>query len=96
VYIETHLDQKISLEHLARMAMQDKYSFAKKFRVVTSMSPMNYVLMKRAFAAKNLIEANSVLIDVAYQLGFYDPAHFSRTFKRFLGMSPRQYQRTLQ
>ena len=31
---------------------------------------------------------------VAYSLGFYDEYHFSNRFKRFMGLSPRDYKRT--
>jgi AraC-like DNA-binding protein len=35
---------------------------------------------------------NQSLSEIAFDLGFYDQAHFTRTFKRFAGMTPKEYQ----
>ena len=40
-----------------------------------------------------LQDKNNKLIDVAYDLGYSDPAHFSRAFKRWAGISPREFRR---
>lgn len=40
-----------------------------------------------------LKDKNNKLIDVAYDLGYSDPAHFSRAFKRWAGISPREFRR---
>lgn len=94
-YIENNIQSKFSLEELARMANINKYGFAKKFKAATGMSPMNYILMKKIFSSKKLITADSELTTIAYDYNFTDLAHFSKTFKRFVGISPKKYQETL-
>ncbi len=39
-----------------------------------------------------LKDKNNKLIDIAYDLGYSDPAHFSRAFKRWAGVSPREFR----
>ena len=40
-----------------------------------------------------LQDKNNKLIDIAYDLGYSDPSHFSRAFKRWAGISPREFRR---
>ncbi|MEO1714300.1 MAG: helix-turn-helix domain-containing protein [Bacteroidota bacterium] len=52
--------------------------------------------MQKVFAAKNQIDPSTKLCELAYQFDFTDSAHFSRQFKRFVGVSPRTYKKQLQ
>jgi len=46
--------------------------------------------------AKKLLEnANARIIDVASAVGFDDPAHFARMFRRVGGLSPREFRNNL-
>lgn len=91
-HIESNIQEKFSLEGLAKMANINKFGFAKKFKVSTGMTPMNYILMKKVFSSKKLINSNSELTEIAYQYSFTDMAHFSKTFKRFIGISPKEFR----
>jgi len=94
-YIEKHIYDKFCLNQLSKMANINKYGFAKKFKVSTGMTPMNYILMRKIFSSKRLINPSSELTEIAYQYNFTDMAHFSKTFKRFVGISPKKYQKTI-
>jgi len=95
LHIEKHIQEKFNLTELAKMAMINKYGFAKKFKSSTGMTPMNYILMKKIFSAKSLIKANSDLTKIAHQYNFSDLAHFSKTFKRYIGISPNSFKESL-
>jgi AraC-like DNA-binding protein len=43
-------------------------------------------------AAEMLINSNLKIIDIAYNLGYQDPSHFSRAFRRISGVSPRDFR----
>ncbi|MEL6673906.1 MAG: AraC family transcriptional regulator [Bacteroidota bacterium] len=94
-FIDGNLEGKITIEMLAHFMGMNKFNFAKGFRTRFGMSPINFVLMKKIFAAKALINPHTNLTELAYQFDFADQAHFSRTFKRFIGISPRQFRATL-
>lgn len=94
-YIENNIYDEFCLDKLSKMANINKFGFVKKFKVSTGMTPMNYILMKKIFSCKNSIDPNSVLTEIAYQYNFTDMAHFSKTFKRYIGVSPKMYQENL-
>jgi AraC-like DNA-binding protein len=94
-YIEKHIYDKFSLDNLSEQANINKFGFSKKFKALTGMTPMNYVLMRKIFSSKALIKSNIELTEVAYQYNFTDIAHFSKTFKRFIGISPKRYKESI-
>ena len=58
------------------------------------MSIMNYLVRARLDEAKRLLASPGTSVaQVAEQVGFDDPAHFSRSFKRAEGISPSDYRR---
>ncbi|GAA4108177.1 hypothetical protein GCM10022393_04000 [Aquimarina addita] len=91
-YIEDHIYDKFCLDKLSKMANINKFGFSKKFKTSTGMTPMNYILMKKIFSSKKIIVQDSNLTDIAYQYNFTDMAHFSKTFKRYVGLSPKKFQ----
>lgn len=94
-YIENNIYDKFCLDELSKIANINKYGFVKKFKASTGITPMNYILMKKIFSCKALIDPNSELTELAYRYGFSDLAHFSKTFKRYVGISPKKYQENI-
>lgn len=94
-FIDYHIKERFTVNQLANLASQNKFGFIKKFKSYTGMSPMNYVIMKKVFSAKSLITKDINLSEVAYDYNFTDLAHFSKTFKRYIGISPSKYKLNL-
>jgi AraC-like DNA-binding protein len=94
-FIDNNITNKFSLDELSKIANINKYGFAKKFKASTGMSPMNYILMKKIFSSKKLITQNSELTQIAFDFQFSDMAHFSKTFKRYIGISPKTFQKSI-
>jgi AraC-like DNA-binding protein len=62
----------------------------------TGFSYTTIIDQARYLNAESLLEDPKVkLIDVAYQLGYSDPAHFTRAFRRWSGVSPKQYRKDI-
>ncbi len=95
LYIENEIHSKFNLDELSRMANINKFGFSRKFKILTGMSPMNYILMRKVFSCKNIIDKDSELTEIAFQYNFADMAHFSKTFKRYIGISPKAYKESL-
>lgn len=91
-FIDENIQSKFNLDDLSKVVHLNKFGFAKKFKASTGMTPMNYILMKKIFSSKKLITPNSDLTQIAFDYEFSDLSHFSNTFKRYVGVSPKEYQ----
>ena len=93
IHIQTHLDDDLSLEHLAGMAAVSPYHFHRLFRATTGETLKRYTqrlrLERAAFDLK--ITSNSIL-DVALNSGFRNHETFSRAFRRQFGLTPFSYR----
>ncbi|MDA3730740.1 AraC family transcriptional regulator [Niameybacter massiliensis] len=96
-YIEQHLDENITLEHLAQIANLSEGRFKTKFRQDIGMPPREYILREKIKRAKELLEDDVLSItDISYMLSFSSSQYFSTVFKRFTSISPLEYRLNLQ
>ena len=90
-------DNLLNLKSLAQIAEQcniDDAYLCRLFRRFEHQSPYKYLMRLKMNAAAELLKQPGVLVkEVAYQLGFKDPFHFSRSFKNVFGISPESFNR---
>lgn len=95
-YIETHLNEVIFLDELACEAGFSKYHFSRIFQSIVKETLAHYVNRIRMEQALFLLahRQDKNMTDIAYEMGFTDSAIFSRAFKNYYGISPREYRST--
>ena len=92
-YIERNYASPITLDELAGVANFSKSHLCRKFKDVTHMGVVNYILQLRIDKAKELLlESNRYVFEISQQVGFNDTSYFNRTFKRITGYTPNEYQ----
>jgi len=92
-HIDEHVAADISLTQLATVAGMSAHYFAELFRLSTGHPPYRYVLIRKIERAKqSLRHREHSVLDAALEAGFRSPSHFARTFRRFVGVSPSQFQ----
>jgi AraC-like DNA-binding protein len=92
-WIDEHLAQPTSREALARIAGLSPSRFHELFLAVMRESPMAYLQRRRVQRAQQLLVGGGPSVgEVAAAVGFADPFHFSRVFKRVTGQSPNRYR----
>jgi AraC family transcriptional regulator len=68
--------------------------FLRTFRASTGYSPHQWLMRLRTEQAKILLQkASNSLIDIALNCGFSSHGHFSNTFRKIVGVTPREYRR---
>jgi AraC family transcriptional regulator len=91
-HVEANLGERMSLDQLAALAGMSRYHFARQFRISTGQSPMGYVRLARIERATAILRERTMTIArVAVSLGFADQSHFTRTFGRFIGVTPKSF-----
>jgi AraC family transcriptional regulator, arabinose operon regulatory protein len=92
-YMKLHLDRTFTLQELAEQAGLSASHYSAVFRRKTQNSPINFFMFLKVQKACQLLENTSFRVkEIAQQVGFEDPYHFSRVFSQFIGLSPRQFR----
>jgi AraC-like DNA-binding protein/quercetin dioxygenase-like cupin family protein len=89
MYLEQHLDRRITLQELSSVFHLDKSYISRCFHKVYNTSPIHCHLLLRISRAKNMIiYTNLSLSDIAEQNGFASLQDFSRAFRRLENVAP--------
>ena len=92
IYVEKHLTEQLSLDKMAEEAQLSKYQLIRHFQNAQDITPWKYVVSRRIEKAKELLREGRSPGQVAVETGFYDQAHFSKSFKEETGQTPKEYQ----
>ncbi|RKN79185.1 response regulator transcription factor [Paenibacillus ginsengarvi] len=92
-YIDSRLSQDISLEQVAAMVGLTPTYFSALFKKMTNETFVKYRIHKRMERAKELLAVPHIrIVDVAAEVGYDDYPHFTKTFKKIVGISPSDYR----
>ncbi len=91
-YIESHLDQRLSLSDMAERFYVSESTVSHVFRNKMGTSFHRLVTQRRLVAAKGLIIRGISLEEVAVRVGFGDYSTFYRAFRTEYGITPRQFR----
>ena len=92
-HIRTHLNQELTRESLAAMVYLTPDYLSHLFKWETGFSLTNYIIYERIEEAKRLLAGSDMSIsDIAIRCGFQSISYFSKQFKRFTGMTPREFR----
>lgn len=91
-FTDANLDKRLTLGNLAGVLHMSPWHFARCFKHATGKTPLQHVTERRMQLALALLSSASMPVtEVALEVGFSDPSHFSRSFKKHFGASPVAY-----
>ena len=94
-YISTHYTRAFTLEDVAGAANLSPSRLAGLFREQCGLSVLGYRdELRMSHAARLLNDSALGIAGIGAAVGYPDPAYFSRTFSRHVGISPRNYRRS--
>jgi transcriptional regulator GlxA family with amidase domain len=89
--MESNFVELITLDDLSKLSSLNKYTLLRNFTKQRGVTPYQYLETIRIGEAKKLLEKGIDSLDAAMQTGFVDQSHFTKFFKKIIGLTPRQY-----
>lgn len=90
-YIETNLDRPVRLDEIADTVRISPFYLNRIFREGIGIPPYTYLVQTRIKKSLELLLQTNSISEATHYLGFADQSHFSRFFKRNIGITPGQY-----
>ena len=92
-YIESHLEDDISLKDIVAASGSSQFHFSHAFRIAMGVSPYRYLIEQRIQLAKVLLVTGHASLDeVSRRCGFNSAHQFSVMFKHQMGIGPKRYR----
>jgi AraC-like DNA-binding protein len=92
-YMQGHMRQDLTIAEVARHFSFSEVTLRRRFREASGISPKRYLLELRLNEAQRLLlTTNLSMQEIALQMGFFDLAHFSSTFRKHYGLTPSAWR----
>jgi AraC-like DNA-binding protein len=92
--MRTHAMKNPSMDRIATDVGLSRSHFFQQFKRCVGVSPQHYLDWERmTLATKALSDGEQRIADIARDLGFSAPSHFTRFFVHHMGLSPSEFRR---
>ncbi|MFH1477826.1 MAG: AraC family transcriptional regulator, partial [Verrucomicrobiota bacterium] len=91
--IRKHLRQFCNVKFLADKLSVSREHLSRVFKKQTAQTPLQYIMRQKMIEACRLIkETRLTQKEIAFEMGYDVPAHFTRSFKRVMRMTPSRFR----
>lgn len=90
-FLEDHVQEAITLDRLAAACGLSRFHLVRSFAREFGIPPHAYLVQRRVKSACALLRAGMPCAEAAPSVGFADQSHFTRHFKRIIGVTPSKY-----
>jgi AraC family transcriptional regulator len=89
-YIEDHIDEDITLHQLASRYYVSDYHFSRVYQIICGVGFADYLRKRRLSLSAIDVINNKSILDVALKYGYQSHEAFSKAFKKFHGVTPKE------
>lgn len=91
--IETAYHNTGTIEEMIKDIPASRRNILRRFKMVTGITPIEYLQQTRIAAAKKMLEQTSEqMAEVIFKSGYNDPKAFRKVFRKAVGMTPSEYR----
>ena len=90
-FLETAVVFGARLDQLEQVTGCDRWQLSRDFRALFGTSPYRYLQHRRVDLAKRMLREGAKLAEAAHGAGFADQSHFGRTFRKAVGLTPKEW-----
>ena len=96
LFIDKNLDSELSLETVAKVGFYSPFHFHRIFKAITNETLNSYITRKRIEKTASILlhQKNVSITELSLQYGFNSNSSFTRTFKKFYGISPSDFRKS--
>jgi len=98
-FIHSHYGEQLSLDDIADSVPLSRSECSRCFKRATGMSPFDYLLRHRIYAAARLMQRSDPVAahinTLSEAVGFRGASYFNRIFRKYLGCTPLEYRSTI-
>ncbi|GAA4345984.1 hypothetical protein GCM10023185_00170 [Hymenobacter saemangeumensis] len=95
-YIKQHLAEQLTVEKLSDMACMSKATFFRVFKREFGLTPVEFIIRERLSEAKRLLrQPLTTVADACFRVGFNNTGYFQAIFKKYEGITPGAYKKSL-
>lgn len=93
-FIENHYMEEISVEDMAANLNLNRSYFSKLFKKITTKSPQDFLIQYRMNKACELLRSTHMPVtQISHLIGYNNPFHFTRAFKRIYNFPPQEWRK---
>jgi len=94
VIVENITDYNFNVERLAEILAMSRSGLLRKIKVLTNLSPVDFIrLIRLKKAAELILEGKYRIGEICYQVGINSPSYFSKLFLKQFGMTPKEFEK---
>jgi transcriptional regulator GlxA family with amidase domain len=92
-WMEANYAENMVIDDIAKYVSISPRHFKRRFKNATGVTPSGYLQRVRIEAAKKKLEYTAASMDeITWQIGYENSSSFRRLFKKYIGLSPREYR----
>lgn len=93
-FVEQNLEEEITIADIADAVFYSLFHFCRMFNGVVHHTPYDYLIRRRlSESARELIDTDRKVIEIAFDYQFNSPETYTRAFKRMFDMQPSQWRK---